>query len=344
MRILIAGANSSYAIERFFVKYLNEVPDIKAELFEAQNLFLSYYKKNVVNKILFRLGYKQIYSGINKKLKEKIVELNPDVLFVFKGMEIFSETLAWAKNKGIKLVNYNPDNPFIFSGRGSGNSNVTRSIPLYHLHLTYNKEVKLQMEREYNIPTVILPFGFDVDESIYKICCEQREINKLCFVGNPDKFRAAFITSLAEEGIQTDVFGNDWQKYISHQNVTVHKTVEGDEFWKTLYKYRVQLNLMRPHNLTTHNMRSIEIAGIGGIQLAPDTEDHRQYFTPEKEIFLYKNLAECKAKIQKLLQMSIEQSHEIRLAVRKKALEAGYSYKHRVMQALDAIRGIVFTK
>ncbi len=338
MRILIAGANSSYAIERFFVKYLNEVPDITAPLFEAENLFLAWYQKNVFNKILFRLGYQQIYTAINKRLKEKIIESNPDVLFVFKGMEIFPETLAWAKKRGIKLVNYNPDNPFIFSGRGSGNSNITRSIPCYHLHLTYNKEVKIQMEREYKIPTVILPFGFDVDESTYEICCKGREISKLCFVGNPDKYRAAFITRLAEEGIQTDIFGNEWQKYISHPNVTVHKMVAGDEFWKTLYKYRVQLNLMRPHNLTTHNMRSIEIAGIGGIQLAPDTEDHRQYFIPEKEIFLYRNMEECIQQIKKILALPATEADLIRQQARMRSIQSAYSYKDRTKQALEKMK------
>lgn len=338
MRILIAGANSSYAIERFFIKYLNEVPDITAELFEAQNLFLDWYQKNVFNKILFRLGYKQIYAVINKGLKEKIIESNPDVLFVFKGMEIFPETLNWVKIRGIKLVNYNPDNPFIFSGKGSGNSNVTGSIGCYNLHLTYNREVKLQMENEYKIPTVILPFGFDVDESTYAICCKEREINKLCFVGNPDKYRAAFITRLAEAGIQTDVFGNDWQKYISHPNIKVHKMVAEEEFWKTLYRYRVQLNLMRPHNLTTHNMRSIEIGGIGGIQLAPDTEDHREYFSPEKEIFLYKELEDCIEQIKKIQALSHSAAVEIRQNAHRRSANAGYSYKDRVRQALDKMK------
>lgn len=340
MKVLIVGANSNYAIERFFLKYLNEVPDITAELFVAQNLFLDWYQKNPVNKILFRLGYKRIYMVINKALKERINESNPDVLFVFKGMEIFPETLTWAKKHGVKLVNYNPDNPFIFSGKGSGNSNITRSISIFHLHLTYNKEVKLQMEREYNIPTVILPFGFDIDESTYEICCKEREIKKLCFVGNPDKYRSAFIAKLAGEGIHVDVYGNNWQRYISHPNVTVHKMVAGDELWKTLYRYRVQLNLMRPHNLTTHNMRSIEIAGIGGIQLAPDTEDHRKYFIPGKEIFLFKNVEDCKRQISRLMAMIEKESGQIRLNARKRAVESGYSYKNRTLQALDTISAL----
>ncbi len=340
MRILIAGANSSYAIERFFVRYLNEEPGIMSELFEAQNLFLAYYQKSIFTKILFRLGYKNIYKVINKKLRNKITEWNPDVLFVFKGMEILPETLSWARARGIKLVNYNPDNPFIFSGRGSGNVNVTRSVPLYHLHLTYNSEVKDIMDHKYQIPAVVLPFGFDVDENTYNNCCKLIEIKKLCFVGNPDKYRADFITSLAKAGISIDVYGNHWSRYLNHPCISIFSMVSGDEFWETLHKYRIQLNLMRPHNLTTHNMRSIEIAGIGGIQLAPETKDHLAYFVPNKEIFTYRNLEECKSRINYLLGMTFEESSQIRLAARNRAVLSGYSYKHRVKDALNTIKAI----
>ena len=54
--------------------------------------------------------------------------------------------------------------------------------------------------------------------------------------------------------------------------------VESSDFWKVLRKYRVQLNLMRPHNLDSHNMRSIEVPAVGGIGLFPDTPDHERFF------------------------------------------------------------------
>jgi hypothetical protein len=75
-------------------------------------------------------------------------------------MEIFPESLQWAKQKGIKLVSFNPDNPFIFTGKGSGNSNVTQSIPLYDLHFTYNHEIEQQLREKYRSKIAYLPFGF----------------------------------------------------------------------------------------------------------------------------------------------------------------------------------------
>src|SRR5260370_14163751 len=120
MRILLVGADSPYAIERPYMHYLSrskEVTDIR--FFRAQNQFLDYYNSGLFHKILYRAGLSKILDQINVSLNQAISEMVPDVVFVFKGMEIFSGTLKWAKARGIKLVNYNPDNPFVFSGRGS---------------------------------------------------------------------------------------------------------------------------------------------------------------------------------------------------------------------------------
>ena len=94
-------------------------------------------------------------------------------------------------------------------------------------------------------------------------------------------------------------------------------------FWKTLRKYRVQLNLMRPHNPDTHNMRSFEVPGVGGIQLAPDTDDHKTYFEPGKEIFLYKNLEECTSQIKKILALNTEDARKIRDHARMRSIDSG---------------------
>ena len=137
MRLLIVGSDKVFAIENFYVKYLKET-DIEVRLFTAQSYFYDYYQSSILHKILFKAGISPILRTINDQFKQVITEFEPQVIFIFKGMEIFPESLQWAKQRGIKLVNYNPDNPFLFTGKGSGNKNVTDSIPLYDLHLTLN--------------------------------------------------------------------------------------------------------------------------------------------------------------------------------------------------------------
>ena len=206
MKLLIIGSDKIFAIENFYAKYLKE-ENIEVLNFPAQSIFYDFYQKNIFNKLLYKIGVSTIYNRINKKFKQNINFFKPDAILVFKGMEIYPESLQWAKQQGVKLINYNPDNPFLFSGKGSGNNNLKVSIPMYDLHLTYNPDVKKEMEKVYKIPKAILPFGFDINNVLLKKAIAQKEMIKACFLGNPDVYRGKFLEQLAMAGILLDVYG-----------------------------------------------------------------------------------------------------------------------------------------
>jgi spore maturation protein CgeB len=338
MKLLIVGANNEYAIERFYLKYWQEDSnDLEVSFFESQNVFYHYYNKNTFNKIIYKLGISAIYNIINKLFISKIDSFKPDIIFVFKGMEISPISLKWAKQQKIKLVNYNPDNPFIFSGKGSGNANITNSIDLYDFHFTYNLEIQKQLEEKHQAKTGFLPFAYDVSQELHDECATATEIVKACFVGNPDKIRANFIEQLAYKGVEIDVYGHNWDYFIKHKNIKSHHTVSDKELWYTLRKYRIQLNIMRPHNLNSHNMRTFEIPGIGGIQLASFTKEHQLFFEEGKEIFLYENIEDCVAKINYLLALLPAQACELRMFAREAAISKKHSYKDMALQVMEVL-------
>ncbi len=286
-------------------------------------------------------GLSNIYNKINEDLKTWINQGKPDVIWVFKGMELFPETLERIKEQKIKIVNYNPDNPFIFSGRGSGNSNITRSISLYDLHFTYNLSIQQRLEREYGLRTSFLPFGFDIGEDLFQKIEKQGEIQMACFLGNPDKERAFFINELAKMNVNIAVYGHHWDSFVNHQNIEVQDAVYGDEQWQVLRKYRVHLNLMRSHNLDSHNMRTFEVPGIGGIMVAPDTTEHRMFFENGKEAFFFKSVAECVQIINDLINLSSEDALKIRNAARQRSITSCYDYKSRAKLALTSMENLL---
>ena len=330
MKILVIGSDKIEALENPFVQYLSEM-GAEVTVFPAQTKFYNYYEKGLVNKLLYRLGISGILGQINRELKEKVEAFGPDLIWVFKGMEVLPSSLSWAKQRGIKLVNFNPDNPFLFSGRGSGNKNVTDSIGLFDLHFTYNQRVKEQFGRQFNMPVADLPFGFDIPEAVYQQTVREKEVLKLCFLGNPDGSRASFITGMAEAGLPIDVYGNNWKRFLSHQNVQIFDSVYGVDFWKILRKYRVQLNLMRPHNPDSHNMRTFEVPGVGGIMLAPVTKEHILFFEADKEVFFYNDLQDAVNKARYLIGLDENEAGKIRSAARNRSLLSGYSYRDRTV-------------
>ena len=338
MKLLIVGSDKKYAIENFYVRYLRG--SVEVSVFAAQSLFYDYYQRHILNKVIFKAGLSNIYTSINTTLKRKIAQENPDIIWVFKGMEIFPETLKWIRSRGIILVNYNPDNPFLFSGKGSGNGNITNSIGLYDVHFTYDRNILQQLEQRYNAKTYLLPFGYDLSESDYGKYAAQAEVVKACFLGNPDDQRAAFLSEIAEE-LPLDVYGHNWERFLRHPNVTICEPVYREELWSALRRYRVQINLMRPHNPESHNMRSFEVPGVGGILLAPDTSDHRMFFKEGEEIFIYKNVSACIEQAKHLLSIGKDKADTIRTYARRRSVESGYSYESRAEQVLDHLNALL---
>jgi spore maturation protein CgeB len=324
---MVIGSDKIFAIENFYVRHLQQWNDVYH--FPAQSMFYDYYDRNLINKLIFKLNLSRIYQEINEQLKQKIQHFNPDVIWVFKGMEVLPQTLEWARSRNIKLVNYNPDNPFIFSGAGSGNRNVSESIGFFDLHFTYNLEIKKELQQRYMARVEDLPFGFEIDESLYAKTILQQEVIKICFLGNPDVDRAAFIQNMAKAGLKIDVYGHNWKKFIDHSNVTLLPPVYGADLWYTLYKYRVQLNLMRQHNLNSHNMRTFEVPGTGGILLAPATKEHLLFFEDNKEAFFYADMRQAIEKATFLLNLPAVDANNIRMLARKRSVSSGYTYQDR---------------
>lgn len=334
LKVMIVGSDKVYSIENYYQRYLEEL-GVEVRLFVAQAMFYDYYQKGIVNKILFKLGISGIIRKINRLFEQELSRFKPDIVWVFKGMEIFPSSLESARRTGTKLVNYNPDNPFIFTGKGSGNDFVTDSIRLYHLHLTYNLDIQRRLVSDFSAKTVFLPFGFDVSEALYRSCAEQEEVVRVCFLGNPDAQRAAFLHQLLDAGVEIDLYGNDWQHFVRHSGARISGPVYGDELWRVLARYRVQLNLMRIHNEHSHNMRSFEVPGIGGIMLAPDTPEHRDFFTDGEEVFLYSDVQSCLQKARLLLNMTRTEANQVRERARRRSVGSGYSYRDRAGFVLE---------
>lgn len=336
MRLLLVGSQMHWAIERHYLTVLRQ--ELEAlEVFPAPDLFAQYYQ-GWSHKIAFRLGLAPIYRQINRDLLDRVAVFKPDVIWIWKGMEIFPQTLHFLRQQGIKLVNYNPDHPFILSSRGSGNQNVTNSVGLYDLHFCYHQQLAKKIEAEYKIPTANLPFGYHYADEALQLAQQSAEIPALAFIGNPDPTRVTILQELTKAGLPIDIYGHFWERHLnpSHR-LKLYGPVFGNEFWVKMRQYRVQLNIFRPHNIGSHNMRSFEIPGIGGIMLAPDSPEHRSYFQPDSEIFVYNSVKEVRDQAQMLLAMSASDAQTVRGNALNRSQESKYSYSARAQQAVQVL-------
>jgi len=341
MKILLVGSDFKYGIEQHYKKYLRQF-GCEIMHFPAPDIVFQQYSKNVVNKILFKSGLFTGYRKVNRELIRIAEEFNPDIIWIFKGMEIYPATLERI-GKFFKLANYNPDHPFIISGPGSGNKNVTRSIGLYHLHFCYNADLQKQIREKFTSETVFLPFGFELDPEEYEEDRKLPEISQLCFIGNPDEKRKNTVMLLAKKGIPVSVYGHNWDGtgLKKFPNVRIYDAIYGREFWREIRRYRVQLNVFRKHNQGSHNMRSFEIPAAGGIQLSPYSDELASFFKEGEEIFFYRNDQELLEQAKNLLMASAAQAESYRNAARTRSVNSGYSYRDRAMTVYQNFQKLI---
>ena len=341
MKILMLNSKNSHLLAP---QYFKALKDQGIEVYGSYYIdFLStFIKNNILNKALFRLFPSLIYFICNAILLKDFNQVKPHIVLIFKGMEIFPSTLKKLKKRGSILVNYNLDHPFNFVSPGSGNSNVKNSIPLYHLHLSYsNKIIKDLIIKYPSIKTAQLPFG--IHDDALKTIEVEREIIKIAFIGYWDKKREKIIKTLLENGFPVDVFGPKWEKSSinDHHNLNIEHGVYGQDYWNIIRKYRIQLNILREHNEDSHNMRTFEIPGVGGIMLSEFTEEQNSFFENGKQAFYYSTSLELISITHKLLNMSVEKIYSIRKAAELKSIEKGYTYKDRSKQLISILKSLI---
>lgn len=339
MRLLMTSAGNPLYLAYHYYEGLSGIPNLKLMGFDHNDQFNVFYNKHFFNKVIHKTFSSYIFNQISQKLEEQVDKFQPEVIWLFKGMEIRPQTLEKLKKKGCRLVNYNLDHPFEFASKGSGNQNVRDAIELYDLHISYSRHIIHQLNTKFpNLSTAYLPFGHALQEEVFDQVEQESEINSVCFIGEPDENRANFIRSIVDQQLSIHVYGRNWAKFLTPSKaIQINPPVFGSNYWRTLRKYRVQLNIFRPHNKGSHNMRSFEIPAVGGIMLAPRTQEHQASFTEGKEAFYYESKEETLEQIRLLLNMDMAASQQIRQNARKRSIDGGYSYTCRAQQAYQIL-------
>lgn len=332
MKILCSSSKDNNLLAPQYVKELK----IQGVTIEPTYIFevVNYFRGSVLGKLILKFFPSFVYLFSNIRLLKDANHNKPDLIIIFKGMEIFPKTLKKLKTQNIFLVNYNPDHPFKYLTKASGNHNVKNSISLYNLHLTYSHHIKKEMNQFYPKSNVeVLPFGYPTYVNDLKT--DLSEIKKVCFIGYADHNRASIISYLLEQGFEVHLYGKAWYKYLKPTKaLTVFPPVEGLTYFQTLASYRVQLNLLRPHNFQSHNMRSFEIPAIGGIMLSMHSAEQSQYFREGQEAFYFNDQNELVKKINYIMSLSKPEINQIRHQARERSKNHSYYFRAQNLQQI----------
>jgi spore maturation protein CgeB len=332
MKILILGAFGKGAMELYYVRGLkNEGTDITT--FDIATPYYETLDRSVINKVINKLSPAIFYKPVNKALVQFVQGKKYDVILVFKGLTLFPQTIKLLKEHARLLCCYNPDHPYKFFSEGSGNANIADSISLYDMYFTYAVQVTNDLRKLYKVNAYTIPFGYDDTAPVHAGVTDSDIKSKWLFIGAFDNERAAFLHQLGEENLA--IYGDAKWNSRNPFNRFIKAAYKGRAIYDEEYKSTVAagagvFNLLRQQNIEerSHNMRTFEVPGYGGLLISNRTEEQSAFYEEDREAVFFDSIDELKDKLH-YLQAHPNQIEKMKAAALVRSQRSNYSYQHR---------------
>ena len=212
-----------------------------------------------------------------------------DLVLVFKGAGLDPASIAELRRRtAARWANWFPDDPHerVLS---------ERLAPAYDCFFTHDSS-SLERHRRAGARAYYLAFGCD-PTYLRPIDGGARWRAPVVFVGSRDPARERVLGALGDLGLA--IWGPGWPR----------GGVYGDNYVRALAGGTVGLNIHQQFGEggdparygTGANMRVFELAAVGTPQLADAKTDIVRHFTPEREIVLYRSVAELRERARDLL-------------------------------------------
>lgn len=322
-----------------------------------------YTQKSIWGRVQYRYLLGPVIRKINEALIEKCNSLKPDVVFVYKGIYVWQQTIDQMKHYARLIVSYHPDNPFgnynadyAKRYRIKGNmllskivtsektfyfhrlvANFIKTIPFYDINFVPRisniaeyqsvgaKEVHLLLR--YFIPELHCPIELTEDDRKRFEC-------DVIFIGHfePDH-RTECLEALSEAGVRVRLFGTGWDYYVSSKFKKVFgssiRPLYGDEYVKALCASKIALCFLSKLNKDTSTIRCFEMPACGTLLLSERTDEMKELFEEDKEAVYFSDKEQLVQKVQFLLKQP-EKRKAIAAAGRERCLSSGYDVVSRM--------------
>lgn len=303
----------------------------EVELFEAP--LYPYIIQKISGKVNYLHKLRQEKNGF--LLKKTIQKEAFNLIFVLKGNYLSLDLLKELKNENIKILTFNPDDPF--------NTRVSidicrEIIPISDLYFTWSKNIVSKIKEQYSCDSIYLPFALD-KQLIYPVKVNFQKYD-VSFIGNGDNERESFLQNVSnslenyQEKYLLHTFGENW--HVTSPIIKFHKKQTGLNLLKTISESKINLNLLRKQNKNSTNMRTFEIPGAGGFMMHEVSEEAMDIFKPNVDAVYFDSGEDLVSKIDFYLKHE-NQRKKITASGFEKANLMKNSYKERARTIINAI-------
>lgn len=301
--ILFIGSNRIESLERMYLRAFAKIGYTRVDLFDIQNWKPRILKNRYINRLSY--GTHDYFAGHSLMNFLKTRKGHYKVIIVFKGMELTRRVIERCREITGKAiwVNLNPDDPFNIASRGSSNNDVLESLPCYDVYCIWSKGIAERLRRLGCRHVFYLPFGFDEESHVPPGKSGLAANRTVSFVGTWDKEREEVLTAISSFNLC--IYGENWGR-VSRKSPLDGKIIKGTVFGPELARIingsTVSINLLRPQNKGSHNMRTFEIPAMGGLMLTTRSEEQNEFFPEGTASYMFGDVNELKEKITEIFE------------------------------------------
>lgn len=336
MKILILNAGDDYSLgwsyKRGFDALGHDTTLVDpATLLDRNFLWRNRYSRRLLEKLLI--------ERFNRQWIDTLASIDADMVWIGKGA--WAVPWLWTEYKArrpqTKLVCYNADDPVTTYSRGGNRPWVTESISCFDLFCTYKESLEQPLRDRGARNVAIIPFAWD--PQVHPTITNETLAFDLVFVGNGDSYRETWLGHILEQSwtktLKIAIFG-------SWMNVTNSAVAErlrperlvGETMSRAIASSKVSINILRLQNEGSHNMRTFETPGSGGVNASLYSDQQEDFFPGGESSYYFTSKDDVGAVLEEAVR-----NDRSREAIRTSALQRvkRHSYRDRATQLLDRL-------
>lgn len=343
-RILFAGQFIGHNVWRF-----NAFRTIGVECtyLDQRRIFDETSWRRPLDKVEFKLKRGLRIKAWNSALLKGFEEYRPAIVWIDKGLFVYSETIRVMRDAGALMVSCLHDD---FRYRLYQQTPFEQAIPLYHLHLvTRQSNVEQLVQRS---AAVVSKFLFSFDPSTHRpvppLADDRNHFDvDVVFVGHFEPERELPVAWAAASGARVGVWGPRWmlagrralRRARAPRGMVRGPGLWGDDYARAFFGGRIGLGLLSRWMRDRHTCRTMEIPACGGLLLAERTEEHLELFEEGREALFFECEEELRRHVQYLLRHPAERV-AIAEAGRRRCFRSGYDHLSEARRHLARIREV----
>ncbi len=267
--------------------------------------YVSLQSKSTVLKIFEKTIRPLQEKEFNTTIRKKIQLSKPDILFIYKGAFVQSETLEFAKKNKCKLALFYPDVSLTFHGK-----NIPASIPLYDIIFTTKTFGIDDLSQKFGVKnSIFIPHGFD-PEMHRKLAIDEKTLSifgcDVSFIGAWSPKKEKILSLLKEKlpQINLKIWGDLWNRANSENIIS---SIQGNSVLGDLYALAIQCSKINLGILSEKvsgassgdliTSRTFHIPGASGFMLHEKNIESIQYFKEDEEVVFFEDSEDLVNKI-----------------------------------------------